>query len=545
MGFGRLQDVSFRYINKQEYALRNLNFSFEQGQFILFTGPSGSGKTTLLNLINGMVPFFYNGELTGRVIYKGQALERIPDTVGTVFQDPDKQLLRGSVLKELVFGLENMGLSPWEMKRRIGELISFLGIEGLLDKQVRQLSGGEKQLICIASILAMRPEVLVLDEPTAQLDPAAADSFLGLIRKVNRDLGMTVLISEQRLDKCYDIADQVIYLEKGEIKKVSSPREMAEWQIKEGKEYLPVISKLFIPYSLGTPLTVKEGKSILKKISFNSEQINCRQLVREQRNIPLIELQKVNFSYEKEKQVLKKINLKLYKGEFVVLCGANGAGKTSLLKILSGFLNPSQGRIKFKDQPVNKGNGIKQGSIGYLPQNLGHYFCNQTVLEEMRFNAANLKDVQSLDLKVERLIEQFALEGIIHNNPRELSAGEQQRVALASLLASEPELILLDEPTKGLDYENKKQLGIILTNLADKGISVFLITHDLEFAAEYGKRMLIMFEGEIVVDGLLKEVLQNNWFYTTQLNLTFRNKLKGIVNYADASKALEGINEKI
>lgn len=544
MDLYKLQNVNFKYVHSQELALEKINFSFNRGEFILFIGPSGSGKSTLLNLINGMVPFFYNGELSGQVLYQGQVLNRMPSNVGTVFQNSEQQLLHGKVLDELVFGLENSGLTSWEMKKRIGELISFLGIEDLLGKETEQLSGGEKQLICIASVLAMRPEVLILDEPTSQLDPAAADSILGLIKKINLDLGTAVLISEQRIDKCYNYADQIVYLEKGRILYTASPQDMVVWQINNRKQYLPVISKFFNLHSLGTPVTVKEAKAIVEKMDFNLSESDHLIRIKKNLNDVLLSLKKVSYFYHKNNQALKNIDLQIEKGEFIVLSGANGAGKTTLLKVLGGIYLPSKGKIEFKGKKIKKNTSFESGNIGYLPQNLGHYLFNRTVQEELYFNANNLGEQSDLETKVEQIIKWLGLQGILNSNPRELSIGQQQKVAIASLLVCEPELLLLDEPTKGLDLETKKELGRILNFLISKGTTVIIVTHDLEFIANYGQRMLIMFQGEIVADGLIKEILQDNWFYTTQMNLVFRDKIKGIINYSDACRVLEDKNEK-
>jgi len=537
-----LQGVSFQYAGKKEYALKNVDFNFQEGEIILFTGASGSGKTTLLNLFNGMIPYFFQGILTGQVFYKEKIITEMPKTVGTVFQDPNRQLVYKSVLKELVFGLENLGLSPQEMKRRIGELVSFLGIENLLDKQTDQLSGGEKQLISIASVLATRPEVLILDEPTAQLDPASAEKVFNLVQKINKDLGVTILISEQRIDKCYDFADQIVYLERGRIIKIASPKEMVEWQVKEKKEYIPTLAKLFAVKSLGIPLTVREGKRLLKNFKKNDVVKSQENSLIKESNLELLNLTNVSFSYDRNKPVLKKINLKIAKGEFVILSGANGAGKTTLINVIAGLLKPSEGNIKFKGKKLKKNRSDYTGLIGYLPQNLSHYFFKETVREELMFNAQNANKTNDLEIRVNSLISKMGLTEILDYNPRDLSMGEKQKTALVSILASEPELIILDEPTKGLDQESKKELGQILTSLSNLGITVIVVTHDLEFAADYGKRMIMMFKGEIVSDGSIEDVLQNNWFYTTQLNLVFKDKTAGIINFTQALKFLEEQN---
>jgi energy-coupling factor transport system ATP-binding protein len=456
--------------------------------------------------------------------------------VGIVFQDPEKQLVMTTVEAELAFGLENLGLPPKEMFPRVAGVMSFLYLTPLKDKFTGNLSGGEKQKVALAAVLAMQPRVLILDEPTSQLDPVAAGKFFDLIERLNREMGHTVILIEQRLERCFHLADRLALMEQGEIRRVGPPDEVARWEVKQSFPFIPPVAKFFA--SLDTPfipLTVKDGRKELKSLfsrppASGNDRIgpSCAPAVMTWKTQPYrqpcrekVEVQDVWFTYRNGTEALKGVNLRIAEGEFVAVLGENAAGKSTLLKLMVGLLKPGRGRVALLGTDTRSVSPAAFARrIGYLSQNPNDYLFQDTVEGELRFTLSNLglEDNGAIDT----LLEKLELTTHRDANPRDLSSGERQRAALASVLAAQPEFVVLDEPTRGIDCRLKEMLGEFLRALSKEGVGVVVATHDVEFTAEYAGRVITMFDGRIVSNGPRAEILSNSLFYAPQMARLFR-----------------------
>ena len=447
-----------------------------------------------------------------------------------------------NVEQELVLGMENLGLPVGLIQRRIMEVGEALALSPHLQDGVTELSGGMKQKVVLASILAMQPEILILDEPTSQLDPVAGEEILTIVRRLNEDQGMTVILIEQRLERCFHLADRVLVMEKGRIvQNQTDAEELGQWAANEKSPFLPPIPKLFAGSGFARiPLTVKEGRQLLegyvednhgkdssdiclKKYPAASPNSYQKNRSCDTRDL-LLQVENVGYVYENGVQALKKNNLELYSGDFLVLMGENAAGKTTLLKNIRGILHPTTGTVHFLGQEIRE-KPLEEwaGEIGYLSQNPDDYLFLPTVREEIVFTLKNLQLSQGVEARVDSLLEKLGLHGLAQSYARDLSSGERQRVALASILAVDPKLIILDEPTRGLDYEMKAQLGEILQKLQQEGHAILLVTHDVEFAAEYAAEIALMTQGTIIVRGGKEEILSDSIFYTPQVTKLFQN----------------------
>jgi len=539
-----IQDLTYYYPDKEDPALKKVNLKIEEGEFILVTGGSGSGKSSLARSLAGLIPDFYGGKIGGKVLYRGLDIRdmdrrKIAGNIGIVFQDPEKQLVMNSVEAEIVFGLENIGLDYKEMVRRLAEMIGFLNLSEIKDKFTGTISGGQKQKVVIASVLAMRPDVLILDEPTSQLDPANADEILKLVRSLNEE-GITVILIEQRLERCFSYADRVIVFDRGELQKSGTPKEIACWGLDNNINNIPPVAKFFTMCKAPLiPLDIKEGRFFLKNhltgrtFSFvrQADKKLEKQICSGQDEV--FELKDLWFSYPDGKAALQDINFTAKKGEIVAILGENAAGKTTLLKILSGLIKPGRGSVKVLGNDPNKfkAKDIAE-AIGYLPQNTDEYFFYETVEEEIGLSKNNPRAKD--DKLVEYAIGELRIKEYFQYNPRELSAGERVRVALASVLAGRPALLLLDEPTRGIDCNFKNDLGRLLLSYSESGTAVIIVTNDIEFAAEYAQRVILMFDGRIAGDGTKHEILDGSIFFSPQMNRLFRGYKKNILTVREA-----------
>ncbi|MDD4238514.1 MAG: energy-coupling factor transporter ATPase [Desulfotomaculaceae bacterium] len=544
----KVENLTYYYPETEKAALRNLNLEIEEGEFILVAGGSGSGKSSLARVLAGLIPDFYGGKVGGKVLFNDKDIRtidrrKLAREVGLVFQDPEKQIVQTYVEAEIAFGLENLGLCPEEMLRRIAEVISFMNLAPISEAFTANLSGGQKQKLALASVLAMQPRVLVLDEPTSQLDPVSAEEILNLAKRLNEEMGFTVIMIEQRLERCFQLADRVLLMEKGEIAYDGRAQEIARDVVIRDMPFVPPVARFFAGLDLpSVPITVKEGRKFLgpyfkEKYSTGEIQcdLGCKNLqtanLTEQKSV--VSLQKLWFAYPGGQEVLKDVNLDIKEGEFVVILGENGAGKSTMLKHITGMLKPGRGRVQVLGKDVSR-NGFKEirRFTAYLSQNPNDYLFQDTVEDELLFTLKNfdIKDVSVID----EILERFHLADCRKTNPRELSSGERQRVALASVLVTRPKLIILDEPTRGVDFLLKAELGEILQKETERGSTVIVVTHDVEFAAEFAVRVVMMFLGRIVSDGEKHNVLGKSVFYSPQIGKMCRGFCEGVLTLAEA-----------
>ena len=549
----KIENLTYYYPEREKPALQEINLAIEEGEFILVAGGSGSGKSSLARLLAGLLPDFYGGRFGGKVYFQDWDMRKIDRRklareVGMVFQDPEKQLVMTSVEAEIAFGLENLGLPREEMFRRVAEVASFLGLTDLRQKFTANLSGGEKQKLALAAVLAMQPRALILDEPTSQLDPVVAEDFLNLVKRLNEEMGFTIVLIEQRLERCFHLADRVLLMEDGQIVQAGSPEQIARWAGKKGIPFLPPVVRLFAFLgNASIPITIKEGRKYLRLsldtgAVFGSSKFTARDKGKEStesarsikqsgkrssgssgtaftscgEELALAEVKNLWFAYPDGKEVLQDISFQVNRGEFVVILGGNGAGKSTFLKNIAGLLKPGRGKVILSGHDLGQNSDQHPGYLlAYLSQNPNDYLYQDTVENELLFTLKNfgLRN----DGIVDELLEKLHIDCYRRVNPRDLSSGERLRVALASVLVTKPRLILLDEPTRGIDYRLKDELGRFLLDYAQKGAAIVLVTHDVEFAAEFASRVTMMFAGRIISDGNKSDTLGRSLFYSTQI----------------------------
>lgn len=504
MSIMEIENYSFSYPGAEKQTLSDINFSIGHGEFIILCGNSGCGKTTLLRSMKQQI--MPNGNRSGSIT-KLPAAE-----VGFVFQNPENQIVTDTVRHELAFGLENMGLQTSEIRKRVAETALFFGIDEWIDHSVYQISGGEKQLLNLAAVIAMRPKILLLDEPTSQLDPVARKNFLELLVRVNRELGIAVLLIEHHLEELLPLADRVLFMEEGKICFQRTPSVFAAFLYEEDNPFIQTLpSAARIAECLGCaredlPFTVREGRRFLSelpelpKVNETAEQ---KQRVETERAVCL-EMDNIWFRYEKQLPfVLKGLCMEIKRQTLHVILGGNGSGKTTLLSVLAKRYYANRGKIKLSKADK----GIK---IGLLSQNPKAMFSCDSVKEELEMAGCDGE-----------MIRQLEVEKFLERHPYDLSGGEQQRIALAMVLAKEPELLLLDEPTKGLDPFLKEQLAEYLKAYVSRGGTIVCVTHDVEFAARYADVCSLLFEGEILCTADTRRFFDDSAFYTTDAARVF------------------------
>ena len=539
MEFLQVKNLSFTYPNRDEAALAGLDFSVERGSFTVLCGQSGSGKTTLLRLLKReLAP---HGTQGGEILYCGVPLSAQDDRrsaaeIGFVRQDPDEQLVTDKVWHELAFGLESLGLKNGDIRRRVGEMASYFGIQSWYHNDTDHLSGGQKQLLNLAAVMVMQPKLLLLDEPTSQLDPIAAADFIATLQKLNRELGLTILLSEHRLEEVFPVADRVIVMERGKPCLTGIPRELCGalrgHPLAQG---LPSASRIWAGLDVPDapcPLTVREGRELLET-RFSDRSGALISVRPRPETPPVLEAEGLCFRYEKDApDVLRELSLSVRGGEIFALLGGNGAGKTTTLHLLAGLEKPYRGTIRVLGKKMKdyKNGALYRGCLSLLPQSPRTIFLKDSVREDYRqlLEAHGVKAAEQAE-KIDAMAARLDIAPLLDRHPYDLSGGEQQKCALGKLLLTDPKILLLDEPTKGLDAEYKDRLRSLLHGLRAEGRTVVMVTHDVEFAAAVADRCALFFDGEVIADGAPNEFFSGNHFYTTAASRIARTVLPNAV----------------
>ena len=550
----QFRNVSFSYPPCEIKALDNINLDIQKGDFIVICGKSGCGKSTLLkHMKKNLIPY---GQLEGEVLYQNCRIDELNNRInaskiGFVQQNPDNQIVTDKVWHELAFGLESLGYDNNSIKIRVAEMANYFDIQTWFRKDIVELSGGQKQLLNLASIMTMEPSVLILDEPTSQLDPIAASEFLRTIQKINNDLGTTIIISEHRLEEVFTMADKVIIMEQGKIINYDTPKNIGKFLTNKKEKHemyygLPAVMKIYaeVKPEGECPISIREGRAWIEELLKNKEEfpteINTKKIKKEKVDKGLIHIEDLYFRYEKNSQdILRGLNLDIQKGEWYCLLGGNGAGKSTTLKAITKLIKPYRGKIIIDKLDISKAKGkdlyIKK--IGMLPQNPQSLFTEITVEEELYEALYYIKISNDEKIeKVNNMLKLLQIEHLKKSHPYDLSGGEQQRLALGKILLLEPEILLLDEPTKGLDPFLKNELGNLLKELKNKGVTIFMVSHDIEFCAEYGDRCGLFFDGNVVSQGKTNDFFAGNNFYTTAANRIGRRWFPKAITYKEVSK---------
>lgn len=590
----QIRDLTFAYAAGDEPVLSDINIDIGSGEFVIIMGSSGSGKTTLLKMLKrNMIPA---GRYSGRVYIYGKEADKLTDRenaagIGYVSQDPDNQIVTDKVWHELAFGLENLGMDNVTIRKKVAEMSEYFGITGWYDREVSKLSGGQKQILNLASVMVMQPGILLLDEPTANLDPLAAIRFLDVVKRINQELGVTVVMVEHNLEHIYADADRIIAIDKGRVAANSSPKKAAADIIAAGSfliEGLPVASRLYSGYNKKNgnsvvsynnvnidsnnkdnhilldeiPLTVKEGrrwyvnykKVYGKDITKDKDKINnfagksiindkvIKKDVLEEDNITgnknkkrigfikknnlenkssrkntdnientVCQLKNVSYSYNKMlPYIIDGVDVSFKEGRITAILGGNGAGKSTMLKLIAGIIKPVRGKI------------ISNKRIIMLPQDPKAVFTEVSVEEELAevlmdkgngiYNNMPMEDKREI---VEQIIEEFGLNDIRKNNPYDISGGQQEKLAIAKVLLLKPEVLLLDEPTNGLDPYFKKTLGKLLKKINAGGVTIIIVSHDLEFVDSFCDDVIMLFDRKVAAQDSTHKFLRDNMFYTT------------------------------
>ena len=522
MAHFEIKDLTFSYAAaKGKHSLENVSLTIEQGEFLVLCGKSGSGKSTLLRQLKTVLT--PNGKRTGEILFRGVPLKQVSDReqsekIGFVMQNPDDQIVTDKVWHELAFGLESLGCDQKTMRGRVAEMACYFGIQDWFHRDVATLSGGQKQLLNLASIMAMQPEVLILDEPTSQLDPIAASDFLNTVRKINTELGTTVIITEHRLEDIFPYADRAVVMEKGRVIADDTPGKVGQLLFEQANPMFAAMpTPVRVYYGAGgtgeSPLTVRQGRSWLSRRFPNrpeKDAIAAPPLPEEVKD-PALVLKELWFRYEKDSpDILRGVSAEIPSGSLYAILGGNGAGKSTTLKAISGICRPYRGKVTLLGKPVDKykSSELFHGCLAMLPQDPKSLFVKKTVREDL---SEMTRDKSS----IERIAALCQITELLDSHPYDLSGGEQQRAALAKVLLTEPKMLLLDEPTKGIDSFFKETFAGILSDLKKQGITIVMVSHDVEFCARYADVVSMFFDGQVLTTDTPRRFFGSNSFYTT------------------------------
>ncbi|MDR2295891.1 MAG: ATP-binding cassette domain-containing protein [Clostridiales Family XIII bacterium] len=555
----RIENLKFTYPEREKPALAGVNLIVRQGEFLMLCGLSGCGKTTLLRQLKPILA--PHGARSGEVFFDGTPISALDQReqsarIGFVMQSPENQIVTDKVWHELAFGPESLGAPQEEIRLRVAEMASFFGIQAWFYKNVTELSGGQKQLLNLASVMTMHPEVLLLDEPTSRLDPIAASEFLGVVGKINRELGITVILSEHRSEEVFPLCDRVAVMEEGKIVADGTPAAVgAMLRERDHGMFCAMPAPMRIWAAVDAkgarnaespcPVTVRDGRDWLHRLAADGLRIRAREAEAAEpvSAPPAVELDDLWFRYEKNApDVIKGLSFKAYGGTITAVLGGNGTGKTTALSLISGINKPYRGKVRIEGEALEKHAGrLFSGLLGVLPQNPQALFVQKTVEADLLeiLAGAKLSKAEKRN-RIARVAALCRLEGLLSAHPYDLSGGEQQRAALAKVLLLRPRILLLDEPTKGLDASFKRVCAGILKRLAAAGVAVVLVSHDLEFCAEYADSCALFFDGNIITKGAPRDFFSGNGFYTTAANRMARDKLPKAVTPEDVIAALGG-----
>ena len=542
MAHFQIKDLSFSYAGaKGKESLHNVNLTIQKGEYIVLCGKSGSGKTTLLRQLKSVLA--PHGKCSGEILFNGVSLDKVSQRdqsskIGYVMQNPDDQIVTDKVWHELAFGLESLGCDQKTMRARVAEMACYFGIQDWFHRDVANLSGGQKQLLNLASIMAMQPEVLILDEPTSQLDPIAASDFLNTVRKINMELGTTVIITEHRLEDIFPYADRAIVMDGGKIIADDTPRNIGKLLYEQKNDMfaaMPTPVRVFYGAEGAgdCPLTVREGRNWLSK-AYPSPKVSTLpvQPLDEEIDDPALSLKELWFRYEKDSpDVLRGVSAEVPRGSLYAIVGGNGAGKSTTLKAICGICRPYRGKVKVFGKPVEKYKSAELfgGCLAMLPQDPKSLFVKKTVREDLAEMTEDKKKIAEVAAVCE-------IKDLLDSHPYDLSGGEQQRSALAKVLLTSPKLLLLDEPTKGIDSFFKEKLADILCKLKAQGITIVMVSHDVEFCAKYADMVSMFFDGQMLTTDTPRRFFGNNSFYTTAANRMSRHVFSMAVTAEDVTE---------
>ena len=513
----KLQEIRYFYPDSDTAVLNDISLEIEPGEFVLVVGESGAGKSTLLRLFNGLVPHFSGGKIQGTAVVNGHDViqsgpQILSREVGFVHQTPEAQAILDKVEPEIAFALENAGIPPAEMRLRVEEVLDLLDLTPLRHRTLVTLSGGERQRVAIAAALALRPSILVLDEPTSQLDPQSAEDVLKALVRLNEDLGLTIIVAEHRLERVLRYADRVIYVNHGRVHADGHPQDVLD--------QLPIVPPLIeLAQKLHwrpLPLTIKDGRRHARQLT-NKQLKPIRQA---EAPAPLLSIRHAHQNYG-DQIALHDVSLDIGAGEIVALLGRNGAGKSTLLRGLINLHPLAKGEVRLLDQPTAERSTAELcRTIGYLPQNPDDLLFAETVREELHTTLKN-HDLPLDEAWVAELLEEMGLTAVAESYPRDLSVGQRQRVALGAIMVTRPQVLLLDEPTRGLDYGAKRALVALWQRWQARGMGLLLVTHDVELVAQVAQRVVVLSEGEVIGEGNTAVVLNASPLFAPQIARLF------------------------
>lgn len=505
-----INNLTFRYMLSDRNSLEQVSLKIKKGKITLIAGPSGSGKTTLLrHLKKELLP---KGKRSGKVLYDGKEIEQLKDLqsvkeVGYLFQNPSAQMVMDTVWHEIAFGLENLGMPYEQMKRTVAEIVNYFDLQKIYHEDTDKLSGGQKQLVNLAAVMAMHPKVLILDEPTAQLDPAARKDFLVMLQKLHKEFGLTIILTSHNLEDVMEMSDECVILDDGKVIEQGNPKEVARHLQKIHhplEQSLPQILRLEEKFQIEPTFSMEEVREQIRKKEYHL----IKKTHSERKTV--LSISHLYAGYEKGKDVLSNLSVEVKEGEIFAAVGANGSGKSTLLSCMVKQMK-FDGKLKCKKKIV------------YMPQDPTLLFVKDQLFEDL------LEMGKEKEVKIDKLLEMADLMREKKSHPYDLSGGQQQMAALIKVLLADPEILLLDEPTKGMDREHSRKFGELLRKLSDQGKTIFIVSHDLEFCAEYADRVGMMFDGKIEGIDEPSKFFTQNYFYTTECAKITRDFEKVIV----------------